>query len=295
MERAKNHAARKRSPVVNGIFYPESPEALRGRLLSWGLKKGENCSSTGGQAILAPHGAWELTGSIAASAFAAVQSKGEKTGQRPSLRPPISKIVLLGKSHQSGEEGIYLSESASFETPLGDLQVDRKLTRQLASCSTLIRVNDIPHLSEHSLEVLLPMVKYCFPEAGIIPILMSGGRQLLISTLARALRIALEDYMEESLVIISSNVSQNPDPALALSMADEFSSLLAKMDARAFVGGLSSGRINASGGALAGALLESGLLEGGSFSALCPLAQGKGEQGETIFYGAFGVSATPPG
>jgi AmmeMemoRadiSam system protein B len=199
--------------------------------------------------------------------------------------------LLLGINHQSAEEGIYLSESASFETPLGDLIVDQKLNRKLASCSTLIRVNDIPHLSEHSLEVLLPMVKYCFPEASIVPILMCSGRPVLISSLARALRIVMEKYIDECLVIISSNVSQHPDPALAFSMADEFRSILEQMDTRAFLACLSAGRISACGKALAGVILESGLLEGSVFSSLLPLAQGREENGETVYYGAFATSA----
>lgn len=278
MARSRNRGAKRRSPVVNGIFYPENPETIRGMFDSWGLKEGS--PARGGQAILVPHGAWGLTGSIAAAAFAAVQ---KEAGQS------ISTVLILGKYHQPAEEGIYLSESASFETPLGDLQVDRKLNRELASCSTQIRINDIPHLSEHSLEVLLPMVKYCFPEAAIVPILMSGERQALISGLAKALRVILEKYREESLFIVSSNVSKNPDSGLALSMADEFRSLLESMDTRAFFDCLSAGRISACGGPLIGALLESGLLEGRRFSALLPPAQYRGENGDTFYNGAFGT------
>lgn len=272
---------RRRAPVVSGIFYPEIRENIARRLAEWSLKEGSACPAFGGQAILAPHGAWELTGNIAASAFAAIQGQKEKSGYQ------VRRVILLGKHHHSSEEGIYLSESSSFETPLGDIPVDKKLNQQLASCSTMIRVNDIPHLSEHSLEVHLPFVKYCFPAAKIVPILMSGSRPIFVTGLAKALRIILEDYIEESLVIISSNVSQNMDPADALSMANEFTSLLENTDSSAFLGSLAAGRISASAGALLGAFIESGLLNGKHFSALCPLAQDKGEKGETVYYGAF--------
>ena len=271
--------------MVNGIFYPDSPEALASRLASWGLKEG--APAFGSQAIIAPHGAWDLTGSIAASAFVSAQGKGGKTGR------PISRVLLLGTHHQGSEEGIYLSESGAFETPLGDLRVDQKLNRKLSSCSTLIRVNDIPHLSEHSLEVLLPLVKYCLPKAKIVPILMAGRRPCLISGLAKALCIVLERHMEESLFVISSSVSHGFDPALALSMADEFCGLLENMDAEAYLVRLAYGRISASGGALVGALLESGLLKNKCFSSLLPLAQYRGETGETVYYGAFSDSPNP--
>ena len=286
--------------MVKGIFYPENPEALALRLASWGLMA--DVAASGGQAIFAPHGAWDLTGSIAARAFARVQGKNGKSeepspgsiesevlgipDQRFAVPNCIKRVLLLGTHHNSDEEGIYLSESASFAP---GLRVDQQLNRRLASCSTLIKINDIPHLSEHSLEVLLPLVKYCFPEVKIIPILMSGGRPALISSLARALRISFEEYMEESLIVISSTVSQNPDPAAAHSMADEFRTILEAMDTRTYLACLAAGRISACGGALLGALLESGLLEGKRFTSLCPLAQGKGENGETVYYGAFGA------
>ena len=290
---------RRRFPVVNGIFYPENREILTGRLASWGLKRGLNTPSFGGQVIIAPHGAWDISGNIAGAAFAAVQER--KTGRGLQVNESLVdeapvhggnqasdlKVILLGPCHGYGEEGIYLSDSGFFETPLGNLSVDQKLNRELASCSTLIRINDIPHLMEHSLEVLLPFVKYCAPNVRIVPILVSGGRPALISGLSRALKVIVKKNMEESLLVISSNVSQNPNPAHAHSMADDFCSLLSDMDTGAFIAGLTAGRISACGAVLVAALLESGLLDGRHFSALSPLTHSTEENGEIIYYGAF--------
>ena len=283
MERRERSGVKRRASVVNGIFYPEDREALTERLLSWGLKEGS--AGSGWQVILAPHGAWNLSGNIAASAFSAAQKQRQKSART------VSRVFLLGTHHHFAEEAIYLSESASFETPLGNVSVDQKINRKLASCSTTIRINDIPHLSEHSVEVLLPMVKYCFPEAKIVPILMGKGSKALISGLGGALRIALEDQMEESLVVISSNISQNPDPEKAQFMADEFRFLLENMDAGVYLKRLASGGISACGGALVGALLESGLFDGKHFSALCPFSHSSMENKETVYYGAFALSA----
>jgi len=284
-------ARKKRSPVVNGIFYPDNPEVITSIFASWDLDKSDFVS--GGKAIIAPHGAWDLTGSITAKAFSAIQGKEKEAGKKSrrtgvvKTQDSISRVLLLGTHHHSREEGIFLSESASFETPLGEILVDQSMNQELASCSTMIEVNDIPHLSEHSLEVMLPFVKYCLPKTKIIPILMSGNRAVLISCLAKALRITLEKSMNESLIIISSSVSQAEDPALALSMADEFVSLLGKADKKSFLKGLASGVISACAGALIGALLESGLLGGSYFSSLCPLVKSSGENRNTVYNGAF--------
>ena len=292
MVKKKEKNVKRRFPVVNGIFYPDSEENLTEKLVSWGLKKGSEIVAPGGQAVIVPHGAWDISGNIASAAFSSIQAKKEKTASA-SVKPAvhgIKRVILLGPCHSYYDEGIYLSESVSFQTPFGDLPVDKEMNRQLASCSTLIRINDIPHLSEHSLEVILPMVKYCLSEISIVPVLVSGGRPVIISGLARALRIGLENYMGESLIIISSNASRNPEPAVALSMADEFRRLLEQWDAVTFLNRFEEGQISPCGGALVGALMESGLLEGKGFSALSPLVQSRGEEGETIYYGAFGCS-----
>ena len=271
----QDHSGEKiRPPVVGGIFYPEDPEALCQKLASWGLTKSPSCPGFGGQAIIAPHGAWDISGDLAAAAFAAVQ-------------PGISRVLLLGPHHSPEGEGIYLTESASFETPLGPLPVDRQLNYKLASCSALITINDIPHLSEHSLEVLLPMVKYCFDGVKIVPILVNGRRPALISALANALRMVLSECFDESLIVISNCVSRDFDEALALSMAHEFCWQLEKMDSRAFLAGLEEGCISACGGGLVAALIESGLLADKHFNSLGPLSKTKGGLGETIYYGAF--------
>ena len=292
MERNKLPGYARRPPVANGIFYPENREGLIKQLKSWGLKPGAATLNVPGWsggaeerrlAILAPHGAWELTGKLAGCAFAALQ-------EDPALT--IDRVLLLGTTHDTTEEGIYLTESAFFETPLGDLWVDGKINRELAFCSSHIKIFDIPHLSEHALEVLLPMVKYCFPSAKIVPVLMAGKKPALISGLARAMGIVLEKYSEKSLFVVSSNVSCSHDPALALAMAREFCGHIEDMDARNFLACLEAGRISACGGALVASLLESGLICGRPFSALCPLAQAAGENGNTFYYGAFSTRRT---
>ena len=276
---------RRRVPVVSGIFYPDDREALAGQLAGWGLKQGTENTPLGGQVIIAPHAAWDISGIISAAAFAAVQANS--VAPNAADFHGISRVILLGPCHSQGEQGIYLTESASFQTPLGDLLVDRRVNQKLSTCSTLIKESDAFHLGEHSLEVLLPMVKYCFPDVKIVPILAQGNRPVLISALARALRVTVEKYMDKSLLVVSSNASVSEDPAAAFSMADELRLLLSGMDTGALLARLSERRISACGGPIIAALLESGLLDGKRFSALTPLIHEIDEGGQTVYFGAF--------
>ena len=287
----------RRMPVVSGIFYPDAEEALKECLESWGLKEGSTRTSLskqtpGGRVLIAPHGAWDLSGEIAAAAFASLQAElGE--GKRQGGLHDVQRVILIGPCHsywhgwEHGESGVYLSESSSFQTPIGDLTVDRRTNRTMTSSSTLVQENDIFHLSEHSIEVLLPMVKFCMPSVKIIPILVQDSSPPVVAALARVLRMLANDNIEHSIIIVSSNISASCDKAQALTMAENFSVVLPATDADAFSAELSAGRINACGGAIISALFESGLLAGKRFSAISPLSTATDEDGYIVYYRAF--------
>jgi AmmeMemoRadiSam system protein B len=274
-----------RSPIVAGLFYPEEKSRMEAQLRSFGLEQAEALCGGDAAAIIAPHGAWEFSGAIAGNAFSAAAGRTprQKDGRG------VSKVVLLGTIHTRPEEQIFLSDSSFFETPLGNLPVDLELEEELASCSTLFEINDIPHLREHSLEVLLPFIKFCFPGAAIVPILMGSSRISLVSALARALNIVFDPLLDQVLFVISSNLSKNSDEDIAFIQAKECIRLLQENETEKFIAGIYDGRISACGASLIGALLESGILKSREVRLLTdPMGKAQEDGGQTVYYG--GVS-----
>jgi AmmeMemoRadiSam system protein B len=264
--------------MVAGLFYPDEGLAVEDKLRSFGLEKDRGGAAT---AIIAPHGAWDISGAVAGRAFSAAAG-------RTSLGSPVSLVVLLGCLHDAAAEGLFLSDSHYFETPLGNLPVNAELCEELGSCSTLFEVNDIPHLREHTLEVLLPLVKFCFPQAAIVPILMGGSRPSLISVLARALRIVFEPLMGETLIVVSANLSKNTDEGTSRSQAEECVRLLEAGETGRFISSLYNGRISICGGGVVAALLESGLLAGKAGKLVSgPLIKAIGEENKSVYYGGI--------
>jgi AmmeMemoRadiSam system protein B len=269
-----------RSPVVGGLFYPEEEPEVLDRLTGFGLQR-----AVGGRSavIIAPHGAWDISGKVAGAAFSAAAGRygSDKT-------KPLSQVVILGVIHRKNETGIFLSESDSFMTPLGPLPVNRPLSSAFLSCNALFERNDIPHLREHSIEVLLPFIKYCFPQVSIVPILMGKEDEVFISVLAQALRIVFEPIMEDTLLVVSCNLSMNNDTDLARVQAEECVRLLLEKNAPQFRAGIRTGRLSACGGVPAASLLESGLVD--KLEARFPpesLISAKGEENKTVYYGAI--------
>jgi AmmeMemoRadiSam system protein B len=266
-----------RSPIVDGLFYPQDRAGVLAYMQSIGLERGKGGLA---QAIIAPHGAWEISGSLAGAAFA---SAGGRTGSKSP-----SRVVIMGPIHDHRYEGIYLSNSHTFQTPLGNIPVDQEASRWIESYSPLFEVNDIPHLYEHSIEVLLPFVKYCFPNASIVPILMGQPRKRHIATLAHALRAAFEPVIGDTLLIISFNLAVHPGEAAALNMAGECLRLFKEGKRDELWQALQDGRIASCGGALVAALLQSGLVDmARPRPASESLLSAWDEQERTVYYGAF--------
>jgi AmmeMemoRadiSam system protein B len=236
-----------RSPVVSDLFYPDDREEILATFETFRMN-GKN--GYGAQAILAPHGSWVISGNIAGAAFAAAAGKKH-----------ISTVILLGPIHNNRESGLFLTESDCFLTPLGPLPVNRAIRDEFASCGTSLEINDIPHLEEHSIEVLLPFVKYCFPEASIVPVLMGGVNDPLITVLANALHMVLTPLTDECLVVISCNFSMDANVIRAMDQAEQCVRMLNEKNADGFRSALADGRISACGGGLIAAFLESGLAD----------------------------------
>ena len=264
--------SRNRSPVVSGLFYPDDREELTARLRAFGLERGVGGAAS---AIIAPHGAWGLSGAAAARAF---QSAAGRSGA-------VSRVVIMGAIHYAQAPGLYFSDSRFFTTPLGRMLVDQETGESLASCSTLFEINDIPHLQETSVETLLPMAAHCFPSAAIVPILIKGAQPRLIAALARALRIILEPLMDTTLVVISSNIAVHDDEQAAMEGAATCIRLLEENRTGTFIAALYKGRISPCGGALIAALLESGLVADKPGRLVSgPVTSAKGERGDTSCY-----------
>ncbi|MDR0402289.1 MAG: AmmeMemoRadiSam system protein B [Treponema sp.] len=267
-----------RSPVASGFFYPDEPEEIKAFFASCGLdgppRRGEKAENALG--IIVPHSAWNRSGKAAADAFALCRER----------RDSISRVVLLGAIHDPLRTGLFLSNSDFFETPLGELPVDGKSCEELASCSTVFEINDIPHLREFSIEVLLPFVKYCFPGVSIVPVLMGVYSPRLIKGLAGALNVVFGENRGETLFVISSCLSKNKNSETAFAQADRFVTLINEGNGGAIGNEFPGGALSACGAPLAAACLECGLLVKKQNTLLSDIRQIPGEDGY-VCYGSM--------
>lgn len=141
-------------------------------------------------AIIVPHAGYIFSGQTAAFGY---QSAHEQK---------INRIFLLGPSHHIAVHGAALPLATRFQTPLGDLEVDKDVVEELRSYPLFSTQPDV-HKIEHSLEMQLPFIRQVFGTVKIIPIVIG---QLADESEARLIGEILKGYVgKHDLLIVSSD------------------------------------------------------------------------------------------
>jgi AmmeMemoRadiSam system protein B len=122
-------------------------------------------------------------------------------------------IVLIGPNHfHHGLANISLS-SLPWKTPFGLLQTDTAVERRLRQALNLPEDPEA-FTGEHSVGVLVPFVKYYFPNSRVVPVLIDVNAQ---SFRLKKLRKALAELLSNPkvLVLLSMDFSHNSTVAIA--------------------------------------------------------------------------------
>ena len=183
-----------RKTAVAGQFYPAHPEQLRTMVRGFLAEAKETGAIP--KAIIAPHAGYRFSGPIAASAYARLQGSS------------FQRVLLLGPAHTVRLQGIAASSAEIFESPLGNVLVDRTAV-QASLTLPQVQIMDAAHVQEHGLEVHLPFLQMVCRDLVIVP--------LVIGTIetAKLTRLLATLYTPDSLIVISSDLSHYYDYATA--------------------------------------------------------------------------------
>ena len=200
-----------RTPIVDGIFYPADKESLAAKVAS--LLDSAPAEPGKASAIMVPHAGYNYTGALAALGFKATAGRDIRT------------VVLLAPVTRDAQDGLFLCDYDAFQTPLGDVPVDREKVKALLDHKGRFAVNNFPFLEEHSIEVQLPFIQCLWPEAALIPIHMGRQNPGTVKQLTRGLKEVFAGCMESTLFVVSANTSPYLVRSLAQEQASAFLSL----------------------------------------------------------------------
>lgn len=180
---------RTRPAAVAGMFYDEDAKKLE-RGVREALRAAP--ASEGGRlrAAVVPHAGYVYSGSCAAAAYALL-----KTGD-------YERVLILAPSHTRGFRGLALPapETARYETPLGQVPIDRKACEQLEALPGFEREPGVES-REHAIEVQLPFLQAALGRFTLIPIVCGS---LSPADLDRAGK-ALAPFADERTLVIASS------------------------------------------------------------------------------------------
>ncbi|WWC93045.1 AmmeMemoRadiSam system protein B [Kwoniella dendrophila CBS 6074] len=146
------------------------------------------------KAIIAPHAGYSYSGPTAAWAYASIPVN------------KIERIFLLGPSHHAYLPGVALSTFEAYETPIGDINLDRKTIDELKTTGIFSEMKKTVDEDEHSLEMHLPYIRHVFKDKSdlsLVPILVGHPTHDTLTKLSHVLAKYWQD--EETFFIISSD------------------------------------------------------------------------------------------
>ena len=148
-----------RSPYTGSWFPADSCELrdLAGRLFSQSAARTGKALLPRPVAFLVPHAGLIYSGTVAASAYRTIRE------HRPA------RVVILGFSHSRFLHGVAIPDVEAYQTPLGEIEVDRDAARELAGDSVFHPVSEAA-VCDHSLEIQLPLLAEALPGVRVVPL-----------------------------------------------------------------------------------------------------------------------------
>jgi AmmeMemoRadiSam system protein B len=193
-----------RPPAVASMFYPGGTAELRNAVQNYlsnagteedvpKLKKGETAEL---RTLIVPHAGYIYSGKIAASAYRLLEQNQNQ----------FKRVLLLGPAHRVWLEGAAFPEADAFQTPLGEITLDKELIEKMLAEFSWISVSDEAHAEEHCLEVQLPFLQETLGEFKLLPLVVGDAKTELLAAL-------IQQFSEdtETLIVISTDLSHFHD------------------------------------------------------------------------------------
>ncbi|MEZ4812674.1 MAG: AmmeMemoRadiSam system protein B [Caldisericia bacterium] len=175
-----------RVAYVAGKFYPADPEELRGSITGFLGEPGREVSIPG---IIVPHAGIMYSGKTAGAVIG-------------KIKVPDT-VVIFGPNHTGFGTAISVYPGGNWNTPLGSVEVDSSLAKEITKNSEYAELDEKAHISEHSIEVLLPFLQVKNKNLKIVPIAIGTSNIDVVVDVADAIDKSTDD--REILFVASSD------------------------------------------------------------------------------------------
>lgn len=181
-----------RDSQVAGMFYPSDPKELRKLILGYLKEVNNNEKFDHVAGIVSPHAGYVYSGKTAAWAYKTIESA------------KYENVIVISPSHREYFKGVSIYPGNAYKTPLGEIQINKKLRQKMVEASDLIFEGIQGHGSEHALEVQLPFLQVILANFQLIPLVIGSQSRETVDELAKVLAEVVDD---KTLIVASSDLS----------------------------------------------------------------------------------------
>ena len=151
-----------REPQVAGGFYPADKKELS-QVIDYNLSKYKFIENSGELvALISPHAGYKFSGSVAAY------------GYKQLTKRKYDSVIVIGFHHKEYFDGISVIPSGTYNTPLGEVEIDAEIASKLIEYDRRIIHNERAHLKEHSVEVQIPFLQKTLKNFKVVPVVFGS-------------------------------------------------------------------------------------------------------------------------
>lgn len=187
-----------RSPVAAGRYYPGSAPQLKEMIEQFVDKDAVKEEVVG---LLMPHAGYPYSGSVAGAAISRVEFK--------------DTFVIMGPSHTGVGKPFSVWAEGTWQTPLGDVEVDAELAKKIIAVSEYAREDTLAHQNEHAVEVQLPFLQYFKPDVKVVPIILAYSNPAAYKKVGEDVARAIKELKKEVVIIASGDMTHYEPQATA--------------------------------------------------------------------------------
>ncbi|MBD3264765.1 MAG: AmmeMemoRadiSam system protein B [Candidatus Omnitrophica bacterium] len=187
-----------REPIAKGQFYPSDPESLDSLIEELRPKEKGKIDSPG---IILPHAGYIFSGKVALTTINQIL--------------PKKTVVLLGTNHRGRGENFSIWPKGAWIIPYGKIEVNENLSSRILDNGNVIKEDYSSHMYEHSLEVELPLLRYCLGNFQIVPICCSLSSLTDYREAALQITRSLKDEAGNVLFVASTDLSHYESEGVA--------------------------------------------------------------------------------
>ena len=187
-----------RNPYVAGYFYPASASELRATIARYVKKDAPKEEVVG---LLMPHAGYQYSGAVAGATISRIKFK--------------DTFIIIGPTHSGLGKPFSVMPEGTWKTPLGEVEVDSELARQIVAISEYAEEDYRAHQEEHAVEVQVPFLQYLKPDVRIVPIILAGAPSEIYKEIGRDIARAIKHLNKEAVILASGDMTHREPQAAA--------------------------------------------------------------------------------